>query len=47
VMVPNGSNSERSLSSSTLSARFLMYRFMPWNRATRSSRRPSNLSRAN
>ena len=43
VMVPNGSNSARSLSSSMVSARFLMYRFMPWYLATRSWRMSSNL----
>ena len=46
VMVPNVSNSERSLSSSTLSARCATCKFMPWNRATRSSRSPSDLSTA-
>jgi hypothetical protein len=41
--VPKGSNSARSLSSSTSSTRFLMYRFMPWYLATRSWRISSNL----
>ena len=41
--MPNGSNSARSLSSSTSSTRFLMYRFMPWYLATRSWRISSNL----
>ena len=43
VIMPKGSNSARSLSSSTSSTRFLMYRFMPWYFATRSCRISSNL----
>mmetsp|Transcript_32936 Transcript_32936/g.83598 ORF Transcript_32936/g.83598 Transcript_32936/m.83598 type:complete len:267 (+) Transcript_32936:1962-2762(+) len=44
VMVPAAVNSSRSLSSSTSSARFLTYRFMPWYLAMRSWRTSSNLA---